>query len=877
MARNKERVRPPDLALATTAEQVMEVARCANDIVYFCRKYVKIQHPVRGSIPFQLYPYQIKMLQAYQDHRYCVVLSSRQTGKALALDTPIATPTGWTTMRDLEVGDQVIGADGIPTNVIATSPIMYDHKCYEVEFDTGETIIADAEHLWEVEDKNKKETVIKTTQQMVDTKYLLGKNESRYKIKTMKPLNLPHREDLIVDPYLLGLWLGDGTSRDGTLTMLQEDFEQISHHIVDRNITYKSFAKLNASIKTIRFERLRTDLTTIGVLHNKHIPLIYKRASHEQRLALLQGLMDTDGYVDSMGRGQCDITIANHTLAKDIHELVVSLGLKPTFVERVVKSRPRWEIKFSAYKNEIPVCRLPRKLHNMKDCPGLTRKQSTKKRSIQKITTVASVPVKCITVDNNDSLFVAGKSMIPTHNSITSAIYLLWVAMFQEGMKILIASNKNAGAMEMVSRIKHAYEELPVWLKPGAKDDGYNKHAIHFENGSIIDSVATTEDSGRGKSVSLLFLDEFAFVKGSIQTEFWSSILPTLSTGGACIMTSTPNGDDNLFAEIWRSAQFGVSLNSDLIKDEEPQGEVQYNDITFYPIQVRWDEPPGRDARFEHQQKSQLGELMWRQEYLCEFLTSDSILIDTIKLQHIELRNCRAASRELDKLTIWDEFKHNATYIIGVDPATGTGKDFTVVQVFEFPSMVQVAEFRSNTMSSPEVYKVLKWIWKQIELKNGTTYFSVENNGVGEGIIALYQNDENPPDFAEFISEQSSDNNTSKRPGFVTSGRRKMKACIDLKMMMENETLVVRSATLIKELKHFARKRDAYCAQLGSTDDCISATLICIRILSEIASFEQEAFDKLYSNLGEWGDNQNLPYDPDGAEDGSYEEPLPFI
>ena len=218
--------------------------------------------------------------------------------------------------------------------------------------------------------------------------------------------------------------------------------------------------------------------------------------------------------------------------------------------------------------------------------------------------------------------FVVVLSARQTGKSITSAIYLMWYAMFHKDQNILIASNKNAGAMEMIARIKHAYEEIPAWLKPGITDDGWNKHTIIFENNSKIDSVATSEDSGRGKSISLLFLDEFAFVKPGIQTEFWAAILPTLSTGGACIMTSTPNGDENLFATIWRQAEFGLTTKAD-------PNDSDSDLLDFYPIQVTWDEPPGRDEKFKKQQIAQLGELLWRQEYECCSIRTVVEIMDT--------------------------------------------------------------------------------------------------------------------------------------------------------------------------------------------------------------------------------------------------------
>lgn len=196
---------------------------------------------------------------------------------------------------------------------------------------------------------------------------------------------------------------------------------------------------------------------------------------------------------------------------------------------------------------------------------------------------------------NNDFNIVLASRQVG--KSITSASYLLWYAMFHFDKTVLIASNKNSGAMEMIYRIRFAYESLPFWLKPGVTDDGYNKHAVGFDNGSRIISAATSEDTGRGMSISLLFLDEFAFVAPGIQDEFWTAIKPTLSTGGSCIIASTPNGDMNIFAQLWRAAV--VEANS------------------FIATWVKWDEPPGRDIKFKEKEIADIGERKWMQEYEC--------------------------------------------------------------------------------------------------------------------------------------------------------------------------------------------------------------------------------------------------------------------
>ena len=147
-----------------------------------------------------------------------------------------------------------------------------------------------------------------------------------------------------------------------------------------------------------------------------------------------------------------------------------------------------------------------------------------------------------------------------------------------------------------------------------------------------------------------------------------------------------------------------------------------------------------------------------------------------------------------------------------------------------------------------------------------TVYFSVENNGVGEGIIALYQADDNPTISAEFVSE-----NGKNRLGMTTTGKSKLRACVNLKELIENNSFDIRSNVVLAELKAFTRRSGTYSAQLGSTDDTISALLIITRLLEEISTYEQAAYDKLYAGANkedEW-DDMDIEYD-------DTDEPLPM-
>lgn len=196
-----------------------------------------------------------------------------------------------------------------------------------------------------------------------------------------------------------------------------------------------------------------------------------------------------------------------------------------------------------------------------------------------------------------------------TGKTETTGAFILHTAIFNPSKSILIASNKSENAKDIIAKIQNAYEELPAWLKPGINANNWNKHTCEFDNKSIIRAETTSESSGRGKSISLLYCDEFAFVPRHVQEEFWSAILPTLSTGGDCIISSTPNGDSDKFAELWRTAEMGDATRG--------EGETEGEEFMFVPKWIKWDMAPDRDEAFKRSNMKLLGERKWLQEYEC--------------------------------------------------------------------------------------------------------------------------------------------------------------------------------------------------------------------------------------------------------------------
>lgn len=351
-----------------------------------------------------------------------VLTGTEGMGKALALDTPIPTPDGWTTMGTVRVGDLVLTPHGQPTRVVAATDVMHDRPCYRVTFSDGSTIVADAQHEWATQTLAERDTgkphAMRTTEAIAATLLVTKKQARNHSIATTLPLDLPDR-DLPIDPYVLGAWLGDGTSRNGQFTCCEQDVEIMQrvgkHYPVRRLATPMQWSTGGGANRKTR--SLQATLRREGLLQNKHIPADYLRASYTQRLALMQGLMDTDGSIATNGVApSCEFTTTSERLASGVAELAHTLGAKVSLVQSTAQLNgetigPRWRVRF---QTELPVFHLARKADRIKPF----RTERSRRRYITSVEPIESVPVRCIQVSNSAHMYLAGRSMIPTHNSV---------------------------------------------------------------------------------------------------------------------------------------------------------------------------------------------------------------------------------------------------------------------------------------------------------------------------------------------------------------------------------------------------------------------------------------------------------------------------
>ena len=420
-------------------------------------------------------------------------------------------------------------------------------------------------------------------------------------------------------------------------------------------------------------------------------------------------------------------------------------------------------------------------------------------------------------------------SLMPrqTGKSTSAAGYLLWYAMFVADSTILIAAHKYTGSQEIMQRIRYAYESVPDFIRAGAVS--YNKGSIYFDNGSRIVSATTTENTGRGMSISLLYADEFAFVRPTIGREFWTSISPTLATGGKCIITSTPNSDEDQFATLWKGANKQV---------DEFGNPTELGINGFKAFRSYWNEHPDRDDRWAIETRAQLGDERFRREMDCEFIIWDETLINPGHL--IELQGIEPIERQ-GQVRWYKRPDPSMTYLVALDPSLGTGGDPAGIQVFELPTFAQVAEWQHNRTPIQQQIGILTEINKYISdtVPNTSIYYSVENNTVGEAaLISIAEiGEENIKGI--FLSEpRHLGGGRRYRKGFNTTNKSKISACAKLKTLIETKRMTIVSRNLISELKTFVANGTSYAAKPGETDDLVMSLVLIVRMAMMMQSFD---------------------------------------
>ncbi len=409
--------------------------------------------------------------------------------------------------------------------------------------------------------------------------------------------------------------------------------------------------------------------------------------------------------------------------------------------------------------------------------------------------------------------------------STLSAGYSLWLMLFHKDKNILCIATKQETAKNMVTKVKFMYENLPSWLRVDAAEN--NKLNLRLTNGSQIKATSASSDAGRSEAVSLLLIDEAAFIDNI--GEIWASAQQTLATGGGCIALSTPYGTGNWFHQTWTRA------------------EASENE--FLPIRLPWHVHPERDEAWRKRQDELLGDpRMAAQECDCDFSTSGDIVFYPEYMEYYEKSYIKdpLERRGVDKnLWVWESPDYSRDYIVVADVARGDGKDYSAFHIIDVESNVQVAEYKGQ-IGTKEYGHLLVGIASEYN----EALLVIENANIGWATIQAAIDRVYPNLYYSPKSESNVDSYFDKyqdhskmTAGFTMSSRTRPMVVGKFQEYIADKGVTIQSKRLIEEMKTFIWRNGRPEAQQGYNDDLVMAFGIAMYIRDTALKYRQRGID----------------------------------
>ena len=435
--------------------------------------------------------------------------------------------------------------------------------------------------------------------------------------------------------------------------------------------------------------------------------------------------------------------------------------------------------------------------------------------------------------------------------STLSAGYALWLMTFFGDKNILVIATKQEVAKNLVLKVKVMYENLPSWLKLPAVED--NKLSLRLNNGSQIKATSSSGDSGRSEALSLLIIDEAAFI--SNVEEIWISAQQTLATGGGAIILSTPNGTGNFFHKTWVGAEAGTNR--------------------FNTIRLRWDVHPERNQTWRDKQDELLGPKGAAQECDCDFISSGHTVVEGALLQWFNQTTVQdpVEKRGIDgNLLIWEPADYQKDYIIVADVARGDGADHSAFHVIDVETVTQVAEYKGQ-INTKDYGNLLV----NVATEYNDALLVIENANIGWATIQVaidrnYKNlyyspkDGGVSDVSQQLARYVDLKDTSQMtPGFTMSSRTRPLVISKLDTYMRERVPVIRSRRLMDELFVFIWNGSRAEAQHGYNDDLVMSFCTGLWIRDTALKLRQQGLDLNRKTLDYLGTRSNLVYSSTGG------------
>lgn len=407
----------------------------------------------------------------------------------------------------------------------------------------------------------------------------------------------------------------------------------------------------------------------------------------------------------------------------------------------------------------------------------------------------------------------------------TTAAYLLWFTIFTPNKQVGVLAQNTAQAQEILSRIAFMLESVPFWLQPGCK--AFNKTYHEYDNGSKIQTVASTPEGIRGKTLHCVFVDELAFVSNA--ATFYAAVFPVISssTTSKMIVSSTPNGIGNLFHKLWEGSSARKNSNG------------------YTGVEVIWKDVPGRDEKWRTEQMNALNDInKFKQEFENCFLGAKGCLVSSESISFLTTMTedpIYYSDEYMDDFHIFKEPDEKSSYIMTVDVGGGVGKDYSVASVIqtsplnEYGQYQEVARYRSNTVSP----NILADIIAPFGNRYNDALIVVENNKYEQVGYMLNQ---------EIEYENIYINPDKGDVGFNTNKKTKRYGCRYLKDIIDSKKLNIKDINTISEITNFVEKGDSYAAKTEDDNDDIVMTLVIFANIIN-SNWYRENYDEITHSI----------------------------
>lgn len=455
--------------------------------------------------------------------------------------------------------------------------------------------------------------------------------------------------------------------------------------------------------------------------------------------------------------------------------------------------------------------------------------------------------------------------------STVVALLSLWMMLFHKDKNILVIATKQDTAKNLITKVRYAYDHLPIWLQVECVEN--NKLSLRFKNGSTIKASTAAGDSGRSEGLSLLILDEAAFIKNA--EEIWVAAFPTLSTGGKAILISTPNGVGNFFHRTYSKAI---------------QGITNENAVSFHPIKLDWKVHPDRDQKWRDRMGEIQGEREARQEFDAEFIGSGNTVVDADLIEWYNEFQVQDPEYKMGldgNVWVWENPDYTRKYIIAADVARGDGKDYSSFHVIDVVNVRQVAEYKGQ-LSTTDFGHLLV----EMAVKYNDALLVVERENVGWAVLQTiidrnYHNlfymskDHKVVETQRTLTSRFYSEEQKMVAGFGTTSKTRPLIISKLDTYMREKAVEIRSFRLIEELRVFIWENQKAQAMEGMNDDLVMAFCIALWIRDvalklQIQGVEQTKFalDHIQrsSHEGVYTPH-NLPVNPWTMPTGTQEHP----